>query len=125
MEPADLNHPANDDARLEAMLRRAAPPLPDDGFSARVLAALPAPEAAAALWRRIAFCLAGAAAGYGFALWRGAAWPDLQLELEQFATALVNATSTLADPLLGAALVVTALSLLFAFQSELRERLLP
>jgi hypothetical protein len=126
MEPEDVNLSpnVNDDAQLEALLRTAAPVLPDDGFPARVLAALPAAEAERIPWRRIAFCLVGAAAGCGFALWRGVSWPGLQSGLEQFAAALVNAGPALADPLLGAALVVTTLSLLFAFRAELREKLM-
>jgi len=124
MESADLNSSANanDDARLEAMLRRASPALPDNGFSARVLAALP-PEAEATPWRRIAFCVAGAAAGCGFALWQGVSWPELQADAAQFSAKLANAGSALDNPMFGAALVVTALSLLVAFRTELREKL--
>lgn len=120
MEPADLNPfpNANDDVRLEALLRDAVSALPDDGFSSRVLAALPPEETAAGSWRRTAFCFAGAAAGCGYALWRGVNWPELQAEFGRTTTAL-------ADPLFMGALVVAALSLLFAFRAELREKLLP
>lgn len=52
MEPADLNSsssPARDDARLEAWLRQPAAPLPDEGFTQRVLVALPPRTAQAAV----------------------------------------------------------------------------
>ena len=126
MEPANLNSlpSANDDARLEALLRRAAPTLPDNGFSARVLAALPATEEQHAPWRRAVFCLVGAAAGCGLAFWRSGASPGLQSGLEQFGVNLADASLVFADPMVSAALVVTALSLLVAFRTELREKLL-
>ena len=43
MEPTDLNPKSSDDEQIDSWLRAssAVPPLPDDGFSARVLAALP------------------------------------------------------------------------------------
>ena len=127
MEPADLNSStnANDDGtRLEAMLRGAAPALPDDGFSARVLAALPAAEEQRTPWRRIAFCLGGAAAGCGVAFWRSGAGPGLQSSLEHFGVTMANACLVFTNPIVSAALVATALSLLVAFRTELREKLL-
>jgi hypothetical protein len=121
-----MNSPAhpNDDARLEAMLRTAAPPLADRGFAARVLAALPPSEAEPTpiSWRRIGFGAAGAVAGCGFMLWRGVSWPDLQSQLGQFEAVLANAGPRLADPMLVTALVVTGASLVFAFRAEVRER---
>lgn len=45
MEPIDLNSSDPSDQALDALLRKGiAPPLPDAGFSARVLAALPPPK---------------------------------------------------------------------------------
>ena len=124
MEPADLNSPANEDPRLEAMLRSAAPNLPDDGFSTRVLAALPQAVEQRVSWRRALFCVVGAGVGVSLALWQGVSWPELQSGIERFATTLANAGPSLANPMFAAALVVTLLSLLVAFQSELREKLL-
>src|SRR5471030_1048796 len=126
MEPADLNSPANanDDARLEALLRRDLPALPDRGFSARVLAALPETEQPRRVWRRLVSCLIGAAAGAGFALWQGVSQPHFQSGAKQLSAALTAAGQALADPRIGAALVVALLSLLVASWNELRERLL-
>ena len=115
---------ANDDAHLEALLRRAATPVPDDGFSMRVLAALPPAAEPSALWSRAVFCLAGAAVGGGFAYWEGASWPGLRADFAQARTAFANVSPTLADPLFAAAVTVTLLSLLVAFRHELRDRLL-
>jgi DNA-binding transcriptional LysR family regulator len=61
MEPADMNPASPEDARLEALLRDAAPPLPDEGFSRQVLAALP-PRRRQTPWRTIAYGVAGATA---------------------------------------------------------------
>ena len=63
--------------------------------------------------------------GCGFALWRGASWPELQSDGERLAATLFNASSVLANPWFGAALVVTALSLVVAFWAELRDKLMP
>jgi hypothetical protein len=73
MEPADLKHPGPDDRQLEAWLRDqpAQPPLPDDGFTARVMAALPPAIDCAALAaarhqaasRRVWLCFLGAVTG--------------------------------------------------------------
>lgn len=76
MEPADLNRPAPDDAQLDAWLNAnaAIAPLPDHGFSQRVLRALPLRidpamllqarrDAQAEAGRRAVFCAAGAAIG--------------------------------------------------------------
>ncbi len=47
MEPANLNSPTQDDEKLVQFLRATeGEQLPDDGFSARVLAALPPPRPA-------------------------------------------------------------------------------
>ena len=103
-------------------MRGAMPTLPDDGFTDRVLATLPTPEKAPMPWLRTAVCLVGAAAGYGFALWQGMSVSGLETGGARFATALVNACAVFADPLLGAAFVMTACSLLVAFWGELRQR---
>ena len=126
MEPTDLNSPPNahDDARLEAMLRRVTPALPDDGFSARMLAALPPAVESSGSRYRAAFCVGGALVGLGFALWRGVSLPDLKFGFSQIQALTVNSFSIFADPLFIAALGLTLLSLLVAFQAQLRDRLL-
>ncbi len=67
MEPANLNSSPEsdaDDARLAAWVREqaGAAPLPDAGFSTRVLAALP-PRRRAFSGRRVIACAGGAAVG--------------------------------------------------------------
>jgi anti-sigma factor RsiW len=86
MEPANLNPPPERDPGLEALLRTAAPSISDDGFSARVLAALP-PKATPDR-SRVWWCVAGAVAGALFAILRGASWTNLQqgtLDLQRHA----------------------------------------
>lgn len=65
MEPDDLNSLSPDDAKLEAWLRANAslPRLPDDGFSCRVLAALPPVSRKARVSERRRVVLCGAAVG--------------------------------------------------------------
>jgi hypothetical protein len=54
MESIDLKpYPGESDARLDAMLRRLRPPLPDIGFSSRVLTALPPAKKAPASFYRL------------------------------------------------------------------------
>ena len=63
MEPNDLKSTSSDDAALEAWLRTSAslPPLPDGGFSPRVLSALPPPPPL--ISRRGWLCMAGGLVG--------------------------------------------------------------
>lgn len=67
MEPAHLTPPSEDDPRLEALLRQPVSPLPDHGFTARVLAALPPPRAPRSQVRVLA-AVAGGLAGLLVAL---------------------------------------------------------
>ena len=69
MESTDLKNELPDDAQLEAWYRAhlVIPPLRDDGFSPRVLAALPTPARRSAAQRRL-FCLVGALLGTVIAL---------------------------------------------------------
>ena len=55
------------DLKLDQALREALPPLTDDGFTGRVLLALPPPAQPALLTRRWVVCILGAAAGIAFA----------------------------------------------------------
>lgn len=119
MEPNDLKSPPPDDAALEAWLRGSAslPPLPDHGFSGRVLAALPAPKRS---MQRAWFCLAGAFVGTGvaaFQLLQGGSLPALD-------AALLDSLEQLSQPATGIALGVTFVSLGYVFWPELR-RLVP
>jgi hypothetical protein len=115
MEPADLNPPAGDDPQIEAWLRRPAPTLRDDGFSARVLASLPpAAKTVSRPWYRIALCLTGAGLGCVVGFTQHVPWAESVAPL-----------AMLADPLAIAALGVSILSVLFAFRTEVRERFMP
>jgi hypothetical protein len=71
MEPRDLNTSPSDDAQLDELLRRPAPPIPDDGFSDRVLASLPERRRAPALFYRPVLLALGTLAGTIFAANRG------------------------------------------------------
>ena len=122
MEPTDLKNDPPADAQLEAWLRAGAtsPPLPDDGFTRRVLASLPPPRATS---RRLMFCLAGASVGAAFALLNGRGWPGLAAGFAPVAHSLATALGPLDDPRVGCALVVALASVLFAFWRETRQRL--
>lgn len=73
MESLKNSSSSRDEARLEAWLREPTPSVPDNGFSARVLAALPptrANQPSHLLVKnliRLAVCLVGAATGEGIA----------------------------------------------------------
>lgn len=130
MESSDLNTPRSEDAELESWLRERSPTtaLPDDGFTNRVLAALPAAgteavSARAALSRwRMRSCLAGALAGTAV-FWLGTAPStgagiDLNQLLKDVGHAAMATSALLGDPLLAFALVATAGSLIVAYWRE-------
>jgi len=87
MEPADMTPLSPEDARLEKFLSQDLDaPLPDAGFSARILEALPPQRKRAIPWARIMALTTGALAGLAVALWQGARWSDLMsiaAQLEQ------------------------------------------
>jgi hypothetical protein len=118
MEPNDLKSPAPDDA-LEAWLRTSSslPPLPDDGFSRRVLAALPPP--ASRLSRRTWFCAGGALIGAVITV-IGAATTPTAAAGPAFTAPELDLIGQLALP---AALGVAALSLWFALRDRLPQLL--
>ena len=127
MESPRLN-PTPDDTALENLLRRQAPaPLADDGFSRRVLAALP-PQArrhGVDGQRRAFLIVGGALTGAVIAVVRnGGDWSFLvpsDLPVEEFAvrlTALLTNPGQMAIPTLA-----IAASLWLAFAPELRSRL--
>jgi hypothetical protein len=129
MEPADLNSsPERDDARLEAWLRQPTAPLPDDGFSQRVLAALPpsapatvsvfVPAPARLNWRRLAVCTTGAIIG-GIVAYSGKASFVLP------SAALDSTVTALGDPTTLAALAITVAAVLYALRPRALVRLLP
>lgn len=128
MESSELNQSSADDSRLEACLRAssATPPLPDDGFTARVLAALP-PAASAwreerrrSLRRRWWFCLGGAMLGGAVSL--GAGGTDLGRTASALLPPFATVARQLATPSLGLAVAAIAVSLVVAFWPELARR---
>lgn len=122
MEPADLNSPsAPDDAALEARLRQPLAPLPDAGFSQRVLAALPPPVPAAAparahaRWPRAAICLLGALVGFLIAR-RGETEFSATEMSAQLQSSLAPLGAALADPKMLLSLVLTVVVVLYALR---------
>jgi len=121
MESPNLKPTPPDDAALEAWLRAnsSLPPLPDGGFSQRVLATLPRPS-----HRREArhswLCLVGVVLGGALAL-AGVLGSGSAVADELF----VSLNSPLATPPAVIAFAVAAGSLWFAFRDRVRLRLLP
>jgi len=122
-----MNTQADDeDAALRAIARADAPELADEGFSRRVLAALPPPRFARAdrpaRWAWIAY-VGGGLAGAVFALTIIANQVDLEPAGRQLGNAALALGSALTDPWLGGALSVTVLALaIAAFSASPRRR---
>lgn len=121
MEPDDLKSSPPDEAALETWLRTSAtlPALPDNGFSTRVLTALP-PAKQTRFPARLLACFAGAFAGMIVA-----AWPLLAADnrLENMASLefeLRRALELMSTPAMGLAIGVTVCSLLYVFWQDLR-----
>jgi hypothetical protein len=118
MEPSSLNSSRDGDAALTTLFRTHVPSIPDDGFSARVLSALPPPEAAVVRSHRVrwpwAAYIGGSLAGATFAVSRAGSWPDFITGVSQLTNALVVVVSTLSEPWLVLALILSALSLVIA-----------
>jgi hypothetical protein len=119
MESTDLNSPTSDDERLQAMLRESSPPLADDGFSTRVIAALPPEKQTFVLYARLAVCALGASIGLVFTWKRGVSTESLILAANQILESVAQTGMGLGDSRIVAALAVTALSLLYAFKRQL------
>ena len=125
MEPKDLKSDSPDDAPIEAWLRARATlaPLPDDGFSTRVLAALPPAARSMKPALRPWLCAAGAIVGCVLAASSGLTAPAAVDQVAALASALQTALTPLADPSFGLALVVTGVSLAFVYWRELTSKL--
>lgn len=121
MEPNDLNSPSSDDPQLEAWLRASAalPPLPDNGFTSRVVATLPVTTAQRST-QRMWFCVAGALVGLAVAALKIFTAPDLAISVPTITPDAARAMEQLADPKLLVAVAVTAASLAFAFRPKRR-----
>lgn len=113
MEPAGMNSNEPGDAGLDALLRASAPgPLPDGGFTGRVLASLPPAQGdpAAPRWRlQGALIAVGAAAGLVAAV---SMVPGLDAGVSGAAAALGN---TLSQP--GAILALGTIAVIWSVAS--------
>jgi len=121
MESPDLKSPPPDDAALETWLRAnsSLPPLPDGGFSRRVLATLPRP-ARRHQARRSWLCLAGVMLGGAIALAGVLGSGDAAAD-----DLFVSLNHPLATPPALNALALALCSVWYAFRHRVRVRLLP
>lgn len=125
MEPNDLKSPTPpDDAHLEAWLRThaALPALPDDGFSPRVLTALPAPARHSRVSPRLLAILLGAAAGVALAAFKFLAAAPLEFSPLPIGSEATAALAQLVDPKLLMAVAVTVVTLAFVFWRDVWRR---
>ena len=120
MEPTNLTPLPPDRDPLEAWLSAKAPvaPLPDAGFTARVLAELPSPQSSFP-WHRLLLYGAGALSGLAVAWWRGGGGPDhvpISTWWNGVLAQTVNLLSVLSDPWwsLGLAGAIVAAAVVFA-----------
>lgn len=122
MEPNDLKSPTPpDDALFDTWLRSHAtlPPLPDDGFSRRVLAALPRPQKSRGAPRQLVIAL-GAVAGLAFAAFKFFTAGPIEFIPPVLGPDAAETFAQLADPKLHVALGVTVITLAVVFWRDLR-----
>lgn len=124
MESPKLTPDLSDDARIEAWLRINSPaePLADDGFSTRVLAALP-PPASESQRRRTWLCIVGAVTGAVLTAAQGSRWSDAARQLTGLTTEFRAAFTPVFDPSFAVGIVFAAAALAFVYWRELRARL--
>ena len=122
MEPANLTPLPSDRDPLEAWLSAAAPvaPLPDEGFAARVLAALP-PSQSSFSWRRPLLYTTGALSGLAVAWWQGGGGRDPMPMSRWWNGISVQTVSLLGDPWwsLAFAGAIVAAAVVFAIRAAL------
>jgi len=125
MEAPDMNTPSEDP--LEMLLNKNREPIADDGFSARVLAALPPPAPKPRMLpnRRLIACSLGAVIGLVWGLMQSGLprSSDLAAFVATLETLTTRLATPLADPtvLLLGALVIS--SLFFAYAREIAAKL--
>lgn len=116
-----MNSPSSlDNARLDALLRDSATQLPDDGFSARVVASLPALRPKHRAFVRQGFTGVGALAGTLIAIYGATRRPAVPVDFFEVSDELNRATQAFFDPRFGLALLVTVACLLFVFRPRWR-----
>ena len=116
-----MNPLPDDEQRLQALLARPSPPLADDGFSLRVLSALPAKSSAstlAVLPIRSILCTTAALAGLALAWQQGVSDETLEFAATQLRDAFSPTSPRFAEPAIVGALAVAGLSLLYAFKPQ-------
>jgi hypothetical protein len=109
----DMNQPSSEDDQLKSLLQAGAPALSDDGFSLRVIAALPRPAPSITLY--VWLYAFGTVAGIVFARAKGASWSDLATGVTGLANAFDPILALFGDPWLALAIAITGLSLLLTF----------
>src|SRR5688572_29920212 len=117
MEPPDLNmNPDRNDAQIEAWLRQPDHALPDDGFSHRVLSALP-PTRSARNWPRVGVCVCGALVGMVVAKRSAPAisWSETVASVQ---TAFEPLALLVTDPTRFAALSIAAVCVFYAVRTK-------
>ena len=116
MEPTNLNSPRDEDTALAALLRASAPAIPDDGFTARVMSALPpapSPRTTSARWPWLAG-VAGGLAGAAVVAFQAATWSDFVSGTGALLQSLSIVVTACADPWLVLAATLCAFSLAMA-----------
>jgi hypothetical protein len=116
MESSNLTPPSDREDELEALLRRPRASLPDDGFSARVMATLPANsrQNRSRLW----FVIIGGVAGVVFAVRRGASGKALQESVADLSHSFAAVGAVTANPWFWVALGIIALSMIYTLRSH-------
>jgi hypothetical protein len=117
MEPADLTlRDKSEPDPIEALLRQPRAPLPDNGFSRRVMSALPTPAATRqTASRRGVVITAATVAGLVLAIARIGSVSTLEHEWSSLESTFVQAASALNQTPTLVALAVAAASLLYTF----------
>ena len=119
MEPANLTPLPPDRDPLEAWLSAKAPvaPLPDEGFTARVLAALPPPQGSFP-WHRLLLYTTGTLSGLAVAWWQGGSGLNPAPILTWWNAVAAQTVRLLADPWWSLALAgaIVAAAVVFAIR---------
>lgn len=121
MEPSNVNDNDSESDALKAMIRAHSAPLPDDGFSQRVLAALPPARSLPRMSRRktsrwtwVAY-FGGGAMGAAFAISRVGNWAQINADVTKVAGAFVPAEQAFIEPWLTLAFALCVFSLAIAW----------
>ena len=114
MESANLNREPSDETALKVWYARNTTPLPDNGFTARVLASLPPQRSRRSVPTTVIAVAAGALAGIAFAVLKGASLDRLAALGSGLQNAAASMAERLVSPTFTLAVGVTAFSLLIS-----------